>query len=217
MPYAAINDTERRIDLSLGIHTSRIDEWDQSMIDYHRSEPTPYIALDRLIEHYQPLENAFLVDYGSGLGRINLYLNHRLELPGLGIEVDPDRVQQAWENLMSYAQTKQLPADRIDISFLGTKAEDYLPPEKANTFYLFHPFSDWIFREVLDQIVRSIDQWDRTVDIILYYPSFGYFQSLQHCSLFEEWLFVDCPWNKDERDGFWVFRHRSGADKEGHQ
>lgn len=217
MPYAAIDDTERQIDQTLNIQTTEIEEWDPSMIDYHRSEPTPYKALDLFIEHYMPFEDAFLVDYGSGLGRINLYFHHKLGLPGLGIEVDPGRIQKAWENLMGYAEAKQVSADRIKISFFGTKAEAYLPPEQANTFYLFHPFSDWIFREVLDQICRSIELNDRTVDIILYYPSFGYFQSLQTCGLFEEWLFVDCPWNKDPRDGFWVFRHWAKGDMRDHR
>lgn len=207
MGYAGMDRKEEDIDRDLNIHTCQIEEWDNNMLDYHRSEPTPYVALDLFFKHYLPLDNARLVDYGSGLGRINLYFYHLLHMPGIGIEVDSGRVQRAWENLAQYAIGLNIAADKVPIQFLETKAEAFLPPPQTNTFYLFHPFSDWIFRDVLDRITQSIDLADRTVDLILYYPSFGYFQSIQTCGYFEEWLFVDCPWNKDPRDGFWVFRH----------
>lgn len=207
MGYAGIDKTEHQIDQALAIFTTEIEEWAPDMLDYHRSEPTPYKALDLLFDHYQPFASAYLLDYGSGLGRINLYFHHRLDVPGLGLEIDPDRAMKARHNLTQYAAAKQLPVSAVDIAFVEAKAEDYELPGQVNTIYLFHPFSDWIFRQVVERIIESLNKRDRELDIILYYPSFGYFQTLEASGYFEEWLFVDCPWNKDPRDGFWVFRH----------
>lgn len=207
MGYAGIDDRERQIDRELGIASCEIEEWDRAEQDYHRSEPTPYRALDLFLKQYSPLDQAYLVDYGSGLGRINLYFYAKLGMPGMGIEVDAGRCAKAEANRQRMLQRLKLKPERADIQFLSVKAEDYIPPVRANIFYFFHPFSDWIFRRVLQNIIDSIDQQDRLVDLILYYPSFNYFQSISASGYFEEQLFVDCPWNEDSRDGFWVFRH----------
>ncbi len=207
---AEITFTKKEIenDRILGIHTCEIQEWDGVMFDYHRGEPTPYRALEVLIDAYDPPEDPFLIDYGSALGRINFYFHHRLQMPGIGLEVDRDRFYRAGVNKEKYALKKGLSSDDVSIDFLEVKAEEYFPPPNANVFYFFHPFSDWIFRLVMGQILRSIDERDRTVDLLLYYPSFQYFQAIELSGMFEEILFVDCGWNKDPRDGFWVFRHQ---------
>ncbi len=198
---------EMETDKALGIHTCEIQEWDGVMIDYHRGEPTPFCALDLLIENYDPLEKPFLIDYGSALGRINFYFHHKLQVPGCGLEVDPERCRRATENKKNYALEQNLPPEEVDITFLEVKAEEFEPPAYANIFYFFHPFSDWIFRRTLEMITASIDAEERTVDLILYYPSFQYFQAIEASGYFEEILFVDCDWSKDFREGFWVFRH----------
>lgn len=197
------------IDRQLKIQTSAIEEWEDGIYDYHRSEPTPYRALDHFFQHYLPLPQAKLLDYGSGLGRINIYFYDRLNMPGIGLELHPVRCQAAYDNKQRYADGRGLSVDDLPIEFLQVKAEQFLVPPELNTFYFFHPFSDYVFSLALDQICQSIRQHDRLADIILYYPSFGYFQSLQASGLFDEFLFVDCDWNDDIRDGFWVFRHRS--------
>lgn len=196
------------IDKQLHVRTGTIEEWDDGIYDYHRSEPTPYRALDALFQAYKPLPDPFLIDYGSGLGRINLYFHHHYGMPGLGLELHPERFQSAYENLHDYSLGKGLDPQEVEIGFLEVKAEQFTPPKRANTFYFFHPFADFIFSQAIDRILDSLEESDRTVDIILYYPSFGYFQHVMHSGQFEEHLFVDCDWNDDNRDGFWVFRHQ---------
>lgn len=208
MTKITFNRHEIQTDRMLGIHTSEIEEWDGVMIDYHRGEPTPYRGLHLFLENYLPLEDPFLIDYGSALGRINFSFHHHLQIPGIGLEVDPVRCRRAKENIKTYAKAKGIEPEEVNISFLQEKAEEYEPPAHANIFYFFHPFSDWIFRKTLERIIDSIDKVNRPVDLIFYYPSFQYFQAVDASGYFEELLFVDCNWNNDYRDGFWVFRHR---------
>lgn len=197
-----------KVDKELHIRTTAIEEWEDGIYDYHRSEPTPYKALDALFNAYTPLEEAHLIDYGSGLGRINLYFHHHYQMPGIGLELHPERYQSAYENLYDYSLAKGLNPESLGISFLQVKAEKFHLPPEANTFYFFHPFADFIFSQAIERIIESIDHHPRMVDIILYYPSFGYFQHVMQNGYFEEHLFVDCDWNDDHRDGFWVFRHQ---------
>ena len=75
---------DRFIDRQLGISTCGIEEWDGTEHLYHRFESTSYRALDFLFSHYTPDEDAFLVDYGCGLGRINFYFHHQLVLAVMG-------------------------------------------------------------------------------------------------------------------------------------
>lgn len=207
-----VDRREYEEDEDLHIRTNGIEEWQEGMIDYHRGEATSYRALGLLRETYQPLPEPFLVDYGSALGRINFYFHHYMNMPGIGLEVHEGRCHRAEANRKNYAHGRRVPFKAVDITFVQEKAEDYLPPPKANTFYFFHPFSDWIFRRTMEQILRSIDEYDRTVDLILYYPTFNYLYTVEASGYFEELFFLDCDWNDDVRDGFWVFRHYGPED-----
>lgn len=198
---------EFAIDRELNIHTCGIEEWDRTVIHYHRSEPTPYRALDRFLEVYLALQDPFLVDFGAGRGRINFYFHHKMHVPGYGLELHPERLREALENRLNYARRKGMDPDELNIDFLACKAEEHLPVPESNMFFFFHPFADAVFEQALENIVHSLRQHDRIADLILYYPSYGYFRAIEQCGMFREFQFVDMDWNDDARDGFWVFRH----------
>ena len=61
----------------------------------------------------------------------------------------------SYKNLESYEKTD-------DISFVYSKAEEYIPDE-ANCFYFFNPFSSKIFRQVLIRIGQSVERNPRDV------------------------------------------------------
>ena len=73
--------SDNYIDRSLTIDSGGTQEWEDPNMDHFRFEATPYRALDELLTHYKPLENAFLIDYGAGLGRINFYFHHKFKIP----------------------------------------------------------------------------------------------------------------------------------------
>lgn len=198
---------EFAIDRELNIHTCAIEEWEASVLHYHRSEPTPYRALDRFLEVYRWPDQPLLVDFGAGLGRINFYFHHKAGIKGYGIELHPERCKQALLNRQHYAARLGLEEVALGIDFLSCQAQDHEPLPESNIFFFFHPFSDHIFAQSLEMIALSLKKHDRTADLVLYYPSYGYFKALDQCGLFTEYQFTDMEWNEDERDAFWVFRH----------
>jgi hypothetical protein len=192
------------IDRQLGIVTCGIEEWDEGEETYHRYESTPYRALDRLVSLYLPPEDAFVVDYGAGLGRINFYLHHQLGLGGYGLDVHPDRIRRARANLRSYNARQGC---RADIRFVREAAEVHCPSVQSNLFYFFNPFAASVFEAALRGIRRSLEERERAADLILYYPDPDYLQILAHQELFEPLYLVNLPWSKDPQDYFMIYRH----------
>ncbi len=191
------------MDRHLGIRTCGIEEWEGGSQLYHRFESTSYRALDRLWAVYEPLEKACLLDYGCGLGRVNFYAHHQLGLDGYGLEVHPDRLRRAKENLSRYNRTQRTQAT---IRFVEAMAETYTPAPETSLFYFFNPFDVSVFGAALDQILGSLVRDARSADLVLYYPSEDYLDAMGQQSVFRPLLLVDLPWSPDPRDYFMVYR-----------
>lgn len=199
--------TDRYIDRSLNIDSGGIEEWDNDNMDYFRFEATPYRALDELLANYKPLEDAFLVDYGAGLGRINFYFHHKRGIPGYGVELHEGRIESARQNLVSYKKGLPKSERNVQISFEQARAEYHVVDPRANTFYFFNPFSDTIYYDVLGQILASLIENDRTADIILYYPSTFYIMLMESEPAFKLHQMVTLDYSSDRRDCFMIYRH----------
>ncbi|HLR52268.1 MAG TPA: class I SAM-dependent methyltransferase [Candidatus Avamphibacillus sp.] len=159
---------ERKIDRTLGIKTTGIREWEEHTDFYNRYEATPYKALDKLFQKYKLTNNDQVVDFGSGRGRVSFYIHHRFNIPVTGIEMNDKTYEEALYNKAVYRQkNKHLKAP---IRFEYGLAEHYNIDAKDNRFYFFNPFSVEIFGEVVSNILKSVEQTERSVDIILYYP-----------------------------------------------
>ncbi len=197
------------MDRQLHISTCGIEEWDAEVTAYNRFESTPYRALDLLLEEYEPLPSAHLLDYGAGLGRVNLYLYHKLQIPGYGLEIHPDRLRRAEKNLRKYRKRMTPELSELPIRFISEYAEWHEPLPETNLFYFFNPFSLEVFRAAYTQIVASLKAFDRQADLILYYPAdyFLYFMQLQ--SVFSHYQKIDLDWLDDKRECFYVYRHEA--------
>ena len=60
--------------------------------------PTPQPVVDRMLEMAEVDENDVVYDLGSGDGRIVIRAAEKYGSRGVGIEIDPERVQEAREN-----------------------------------------------------------------------------------------------------------------------
>lgn len=153
-----MNDNELRI------QTEEIQTDGKDTFHFHRYEPTPYEVLDHLFE-YMPLSpDDVLVDYGSGLGRVSFYASCRFGCRSTGIEFCEDYFERSLKNLETYVGNRDL------ISFCYGKAEEYHIHENENIFYFFNPFSQVIFKKVINQILASLSIAPRKVTLVLYYP-----------------------------------------------
>ncbi|WP_110930752.1 class I SAM-dependent methyltransferase [Paenibacillus bouchesdurhonensis] len=195
---------ERKYDQSLRIRTVGMREWRNGTVRYHRYEATPYKALDRLFQVYKLNESDKVVDFGCGRGRVSFYIHHRFQIPVTGIEVHEKTYEEALHNKGSYRQ--QTGHIHAPIRLKYGLAEQYEIKETDNTFYFFNPFSIEIFREVVENILQSVQEKPRTVDIILYYPVAEYKQFLQMHTPFKLINKVTVPGATQKKEKFLIYR-----------
>jgi hypothetical protein len=61
--------------------------------------PTPQSVVDRMLEMANVTKNDFIIDLGSGDGRIPITAATRYGARGMGVDLDPQRIKEAEENL----------------------------------------------------------------------------------------------------------------------
>lgn len=186
----------------LHIKTEEIQTDGRDSFHFHRYEPTPYPVLDEVFKAFSPRSTDVVVDYGSGLGRLNFYLEHLFHIRSKGIEMSDEYYERSVENLNSYN------GNRDNISFYHAKAEDYIVSDEDTVFYFFNPFSVDVFRRVINQIMQSWEQAPRTLTLILYYPEDDtFFYLLNHTSfqLVGEFAATD-DIRKDRRERFCMYQ-----------
>ena len=163
----------------LNIQTSGFQRDFPKSLHYHRYEPTPYEALDQLFEEYELLPQATVIDFGSGKGRVPIYVHYHFNIPTVGIEMDQQFFEKAESNKEKYV--KKNGKKSAPVTFLNMLAEKYDVRPQDNVFFFFNPFSVQIFRKVLINIYLSFEQHPREIHLLLYYPSPEYL----HCIQFE--------------------------------
>ena len=172
------NKIEAQWDKKLNIKTCGRDESNADAYRYPY-EPTPYSVLKRLADSGFLNEESVVVDYGCGKGRVGFFLNKMLGCRCTGVEYDEHIYVQAMENRQTYAGSR--------VEFINARAEVW-PPDDANAFYFFNPFSVEILQAVLRQIMDSCYEDPREMLLFFYFPSNEYVAYLMtHDNL----LFVD--------------------------
>lgn len=152
-------------------------------LQYHRYEPTPYLALEELTAKYELKSSDRIVDFGCGKGRLNFFFHYICGAEVVGVEVNETFFQKALENEKSYR--KKVKGSKGKIHFYCGKAEDYPIDSSDNRFYFFNPFSVEIFRTVVNNLLLSYEKSPRNMELILYYPAEEYVYFLEKYSPFE--------------------------------
>ncbi|GGP14628.1 methyltransferase [Oceanobacillus neutriphilus] len=169
---------------------------------YNPYEPTPYSALERLTVSYTFDKQDTVIDFGCGKGRLPFYLHFFQHLSVTGIEMDSDFFNDAEHNLQAYKQLVNPESGGSEIQFICCLAEEYQIKPQDNRFYFFNPFSVQIFKHIVSNIQKSVENIPREVDIILYYPHESYIQFLDYYSPFDLFMEIKLKayWlNPDER------------------
>ncbi|WP_152658372.1 methyltransferase [Oceanobacillus sp. CFH 90083] len=169
---------------------------------YNPYEPTPYSALEKLTKNYSFAKQDSMIDFGCGKGRLPFYLHYFQHVSVTGIEMDPRFFSDAQQNLQAYKQLIRSENNQGTIQFICGLAEEYEITAQDNRFYFFNPFSIQIFKHIVSNILKSVEDAPREVDIILYYPHETYIQFLEYDSPFALWMEIKLKayWlNPDER------------------
>ena len=168
-------------------------------LHYHRYEPTPYSALEELFRHYEINHDDYIVDFGSGKGRLNFYLHYFFDVTVVGVEMNEALYHEALLNQNRYVKKN----GKGKIQFVCSLAEEYQINRFDNRFYFFNPFSIQVFRRVVNNILRSLEDHPREVELVLYYPSEDYIYFLEQDTAFEQKKEVTLPYvyehNPNER------------------
>ncbi|SHJ82052.1 hypothetical protein SAMN02745163_02615 [Clostridium cavendishii DSM 21758] len=175
-------------------------------LHYSTYEPTPYSALEILCEQYNFTAEDSIIDFGCGKGRFNFYINHFFDSTVKGIEMNTFFYKESIDNKRNYLKKHKKINDKIN--FLDCFAEEYNISPSDNKFYFFNPFSIHIFIKVIENILNSVKEYKRTVDIILYYPSEEYIYFLNDNTPFVLFTEIKLPYlyDKNPRESFLIYR-----------
>ncbi|MEH7350117.1 methyltransferase [Gottfriedia acidiceleris] len=197
---------DKYYDNLLNIKTEGEQKGFNESFHYHRYEPTPYSALQELFKQYILSSNDRIVDFGCGKGRLNFYINSLFNATVVGIEMNEKYYNEAVENEKNYIKKTKTSDDKL--LFYCCLAEDYQINPLDNCFYFFNPFSIQIFMNIINNILISVEESKRNVEIILYYSSDDYIYFLENQTAFElkqEILLADA-YMKNQNERFLVYR-----------
>lgn len=197
---------EQTYEKLLNIKTSGEQKVFYQSLHYNIYEPTTYSALEILCEQYNFTAEDVVIDFGCGKGRLNFYVNHFFDSTVTGIEMNKFLYKKAIDNKKDYLNKHKKKNDKIN--FLDCLAEEYNINPSDNKFYFFNPFSVHIFIKVIENILISVEEHKRIVDIILYYPSEEYMYFLADNTPFVLYKEIKLPhlYDKNPRESFLVYR-----------
>lgn len=198
---------EHYYDKLLNIKTSGLQKSDNTSMHYHRYEPTPYLALEVLFNNYEVKSSDCIVDFGCGKGRLNFYIHYFFNASVVGIEMNKIFYQEAMDNLQRCV--KKTNGKNLDkIQFNCCLAEEYEIQPRDNRFYFFNPFSVQIFMGVIVNILLSVQESKREIELILYYASEDYIYFLENHTSFTLMKEIIVPelYEKDPYERFLIYR-----------
>ncbi|MBS4207047.1 class I SAM-dependent methyltransferase [Bacillus sp. FJAT-50079] len=187
----------------LRIRTSGLREW-RKKVQYNRYEATPYKALEELFKGYKLEKTDRVVDYGCGRGRVSFYVHHHFQIQVTGIEVNELTYSEALDNKTRYRQRARHIAAPLRFDY--GLAEHYQVEDEDNVFYFFNPFSVQIFKKVVQNILQSVQERRRPVDIILYYPMPEFKRYLKSSTPFKLMNKIRVPGAHDSKEKFLIYR-----------
>lgn len=198
--------TEQDYEKLLNIKTMGDQKIFYDSLHYHRYEPTSYSWLDLLCKNYQFDSTDKVIDFGCGKGRLNFYLNYFTDASITGIEMNNYFIELCEDNKKTYLEKHKKNADKI--RFINCFAQDYDIDNKDNKFYFFNPFSSQIFMKVVENILDSAYEHERTIDLILYYPEDDCIYYLENHTCFNLLKEIPNPefYSRDDRHKYVIYR-----------
>lgn len=174
----------------------------------HPYEATPYSFLHILFREVSLKKEDCFVDFGSGRGRLLFYVHERFGICVTGVEKNLQLHKDACNN--QKILSKSMPKVKTHIQLKNISAEKYKVQCKDNVFYFFNPFSLKVFKKVIDNIKKSIIDYEREVTLIFYYPWKKYIEYLKETSFhFEREILIPGISSINNQERFLIFKNFS--------
>lgn len=153
--------SEQEWEQVLQIKTTGRDD-NRSDAEHHPYEPTDYCVLERLANSGYITKQNTLIDYGSGKGRVSIFMANQTRCHSIGIEYDERLYERAIINSES-------PAAKNRVSFVLGDAATYTLPDNADRCFFFNPFALHTIKRVLGNIFDSLYHHPRDIFLFFYY------------------------------------------------
>ena len=153
--------SEQEWEQVLQIKTTGRDD-SRSDAEHHPYEPTDYYVLERLANSGYITKQNTLIDYGSGKGRVSIFMANQTRCHSIGIEYDERLYERAIVNGES-------PAAKNRVSFILGDAATYTLPDNADRCFFFNPFALHTIKRVLGNIFDSLYHHPREILLFFYY------------------------------------------------
>ena len=153
--------SEQEWEQVLQIKTTGRDD-SRSDAEHHPYEPTDYCVLERLVNSGYITKQNTLIDYGSGKGRVSIFMANQTRCHSIGIEYDERLYERAIVNGES-------PAAKNRVSFVLGDAATYTLPDNADRCFFFNPFALHTIKRVLGNIFDSLYHHPREILLFFYY------------------------------------------------
>ena len=172
-------DKETQYEQFLGIKTNEetIIPGNTRKLKYSLYEASEYEGLEQIFDLVQLKPEDTIVDFGCGMGRVLFFCNQRFLCRVKGIEYDKKIYEQLLDNAEFYHV--RFREQREKFALLNMKAEDYEIAPEDTCFYFFNPFSKDILGDVLERILKSVEECPRRVSVIFYYCTYDMMSAIR--------------------------------------
>lgn len=153
-----------QLDTSPVIH---LDEVGFDAPDRKEYEPSSWFYISRALRGCRIQRSDVFVDFGSGMGRVVVQVACRYPFGRvIGVEI-----VEAFNRIAEHNLNRSRHKLRCtDVEFMTCDVLDYEIPDDMTYAYFYNPFVDDLFRQMLDNIIRSVDRNPRLVTLIYANP-----------------------------------------------
>ena len=144
--------------------------------------PTPYAFFEELFTKYPFNDSDHFVDIGCGKGRALMMAALFGCRHIIGIEINDNIYRELMNNYLEWEKYQFM--NEVETTLINKSCLDVKIENEWNKFFMFKPFNNDVFREVILNIYNIKRESNKTVYIYLYHPDKNVIEWIEKENLF---------------------------------
>lgn len=144
--------------------------------------PTTYALFEELFTKYPFNYNDYFVDIGCGKGRALMMAALFGCRHIIGIEINDNIYRELMNNYLEWKKYQFM--NGVETTLINKSCLDVKIENEWNKFFMFKPFNNDVFREVILNIYNAKRESDKTMYIYLYHPDKNVIEWIEKENLF---------------------------------